>query len=143
MRLNSIYLNFAGNAEEVFLFYQSVLGGKFDSLVRFKDMPMPGVTLSTAEGEKIMNIALPIGKHSALMASDALESLGPKVVQGNNFYINLSPETKQEADRLFAALSAAGTVEMAMADMPWGDYFGSFRDKFGIGWMISLPTKKG
>lgn len=143
MRLNSIYLNFAGNAEEVFLFYKSVLKREFDSLVRFKDMPMPGVTLSKADGEKIMNIALPIGKHSALMASDALESLGQKIVQGNNFYINLSPETKQEADSLFAALSAGGTVEMAMADMPWGDYFGSFRDKFGIGWMISLPTKNG
>lgn len=141
MRLNSIYLNFAGNAEEVFLFYKSVLNRDFDSLVRFKNMPMPGTTLSEADGNKIMNIALPIGKHSALMASDALESLGQKVVQGNNFYINLSPETKKEADRLFAALSVGGTVEMAMADMPWGDYWGCFRDKFGIGWMISLPSK--
>jgi PhnB protein len=142
MRLNSIYLNFGGNAEEVFLFYKSVLKREFDSLVRFKDMPMPGVTLSEADGNKIMNIALPIGNHSALMASDALESLGQKVVQGNNFYINLSPESKKEADQLFAALSAGGAVEMAMADMPWGDYFGSFRDKFGIGWMISVPIKK-
>lgn len=142
MRLNSIYLNFGGNAEEVFLFYKSVLKREFDSLVRFKDMPMPGVTLSEADANKIMNIALPIGNHSALMASDALESLGQKVVQGNNFYINLSPESKKEADQLFAALSAGGAVEMAMADMPWGDYFGSFRDKFGIGWMISVPIKK-
>ncbi|MFZ5629225.1 MAG: VOC family protein [Spirochaetota bacterium] len=140
MRLNSIYLNFAGNAEEVFNFYKSVLKREFDSLVRFKDMPMPGTTLSEVEGNKIMNIALPIGSHSALMASDALESLGQKVVQGNNFYINLSPESKQEADRLFAELSAGGSVEMAMADMPWGDYWGCFRDKFGIGWMISIPS---
>lgn len=142
MRLNSVYLNFGGNAEEVFLFYKSVLNREFDSLVRFKDMPMPGTTLPEADGNKIMNIALPIGKHSALMVSYALESLGQKVVQGNNFYINLSPETRQEADRLFAALSAGGTVEMAMADMPWGDYWGCFMDKFGIGWMISIPTKK-
>lgn len=142
MRLNSIYLNFGGNAEEVFLFYKSVLKREFDSLVRFKDMPMPGVTLTKTDENKIMNIALPIGNHSAIMASDALESLGQKVVQGNNFYINLSPESKKEADELFAALSAGGAVEMAMADMPWGDYFGSFRDKFGIGWMISVPIKK-
>jgi len=142
MRLNSIYLNFAGNTEEVFLFYKSIFKREFDSLVRFKDMPMPGVTLSEADENKIMNIALPIGNHSALMASDALESLGQKIVQGNNFYINLSPETKQEVDRLFAALAAGGAVEMAMADMPWGDYFGSFKDKFGIGWMISVPNKK-
>ncbi|MBV6492922.1 MAG: hypothetical protein LDLANPLL_00927 [Turneriella sp.] len=141
MRLNSIYLNFAGNTEEVFLFYKSIFKRDFDSLVRFKDMPMPGVTLSQTDEEKIMNIALPIGNHSALMASDALESLGQKVVQGNNFYINLSPETKPEADALFDALSAGGSIEMAMADMPWGDYFGSFKDKFGIGWMISLPSK--
>jgi PhnB protein len=141
MRLNSIYLNFSGNAEEVFLFYKSVLKREFDSLVRFKDMPMPGTTLSEADGNKIMNIALPIGEHSALMASDALESLGQKVLQGNNFYINLSPETRQEADRLFAELSAGGAVEVTMTDMPWGDYFGSFKDKYGIGWMISLPSK--
>lgn len=142
MRLNSIYLNFGGNAEEVFLFYKSIFQREFDSLVRFKDMSMGDVKLSEADGNKIMNIALPIGNHSALMASDALESLGQKVVQGNNFYINLSPESKKEADQLFAALSQGGTVEMAMADMPWGDYFGSFRDKFGIGWMISVPIKK-
>lgn len=126
MRLNSIYLNFAGNTEEVFLFYKSILKREFDSLVRFKDMPMPGVTLSESDSNKIMNIAIPIGNHSALMGSDALESLGQKVVQGNNFYINLSPESKPEADRLFAGLSAGGSVEMAMADMPWGDYWGCF-----------------
>lgn len=141
MRLNSIYLNFAGNTEEVFLFYKSILKREFDSLVRFKDMPMPGVTLSESDSNKIMNIAIPIGNHSALMGSDALESLGQKVVQGNNFYINLSPESKPEADRLFTGLSAGGSVEMAMADMPWGDYWGCFRDKFGIGWMISIPSK--
>ena len=141
MRLNSIYLNFAGNTEEVFLFYKSILKREFDSLVRFKDMPMPGVTLSESDSNKIMNIAIPIGNHNALMGSDALESLGQKVVQGNNFYINLSPESKPEADRLFAGLSAGGSVEMAMADMPWGDYWGCFRDKFGIGWMISIPSK--
>ncbi len=141
MRLNSIYLNFGGNAEEVFLFYKSVFQREFDSLVRFRDMPMPGVTLTEADADKIMNIALPIGTHSALMASDALASLGQKVVQGNNFYINISPESKKQADQLFAALSAGGEVEMAMADMPWGDYFGSFKDRFGIGWMISLPSK--
>lgn len=126
MRLNSIYLNFAGNTEEVFLFYKSILKREFDSLVRFKDMPMPGVTLSESDSNKIMNIAIPIGNHSALMGSDALESLGQKVVQGNNFYINLSPESKPEADRLFTGLSAGGSVEMAMADMPWGDYWGCF-----------------
>lgn len=141
MRLNSIYLNFAGNAEEVFLFYKSVFKREFDSLVRFKDMPMPGVTLSEADANKIMNIALPVGTHSSLMATDALASLGQKVVQGNNFYINISPESKKEADQLFAALSQGGELEMAMAGMPWGDYFGSFKDKFGIGWMLSTPSK--
>lgn len=141
MRLNSVYLNFQGNAEEVFIFYKSVLGGEFDSLVRFKDMPMGDAPLSAADGEKIMNIALPIGKNGAIMASDALESLGQKVVQGNNFYINLNPATKAEADKIFKALSQGGVIEMAMFDAPWGDYFGSFKDKFGIGWMLNTPSK--
>ena len=137
----NIYLNFAGNAEEAFNFYKSVFGGEFSAVIRFKDMPMEGQKLSKEDENKIMHIGLPVGQ-DMLMATDALESMGFKVVQGNNSYIMIQVDTKQEADRIFNALSAGGKVEMAMADQPWGDYYGSFWDKFGIGWMVDYTYPK-
>jgi len=135
------YLNFNGNTEEAFEFYKSVFGGEFSSLIRFKDMPMDGVSIPEADAGKIMHISLPIGENT-LMASDSLESLGMKLNQGNNVYVFIAPDSKEEADRIFAALSAGGVIEMAMADQPWGDYFGSLRDKFGVMWMINITIPK-
>ena len=142
-KLNT-YLNFTGNTEEAFNFYKSVFGGEFASIVRFKDMPMQGVNISREDENKIMHIGLPIGNDNVLMATDALESLGQKLVQGNNVYISVHPESKEEADRIFNALSASGTIEMPLADQSWGDYYGSFKDKFGVQWMVnySYPKEK-
>lgn len=135
------YLNFDGNAEEVFEFYRSVFGGEFSSAVRFKDFPMEGVSVPEKEGNKMVHIGLPIGKNAVLMASDILESYGQTLVQGNNVYISVHPESKEEADRIFNGLSQGGDIEMAMADQAWGDYFGSFKDKFGIRWMVNYSTQ--
>jgi PhnB protein len=137
------YLNFPGNTEEAFNLYKSVFGGEFNSVVRFKDMPMEGAKLSKADENKIMHIGLPVGQ-GMLMATDALESMGFKVIKGNNSYIMVQVDTKAEADRIFNALSAGGKVEMPMGDQPWGDYYGSFWDKYGIGWMVAYtyPKKK-
>ncbi len=120
-KLNT-YLNFSGNAEQAFNFYKSVFGGEFTSVVRFKDFPMEGVNIPKADENKVMHIGLPIGKQDILMASDSLESLGQKLVQGNNVFISVHPESKKEADRIFKALSAGGTIEMPIADQSWGDY---------------------
>ena len=139
-KLNT-YLNFAGNAEEAFNFYKSVFGGEFMAVVRFKDMPMEGVTIPKEDENKIMHIGLPIG-NDVLMASDTLESLGQKLTQGNNVYLSVHPESKEEADRIFNALSAGGTIEMPIADQPWGDYYGSFKDKFGVQWMVNYSYPK-
>ncbi len=138
----NIYLNFAGNAEEAFNFYKSVFGGEFSAVVRFKDMPMPGVSLPKKDENKIMHVGLPVGKADVLMASDSLESMGQKLIQGNNVYISAHPESKDEASRIFKALSAGGTVEMSIADQPWGDYYGSLRDKFGVQWMVNYSYPK-
>lgn len=137
----SPYLNFAGNAEEAFELYKSAFGGEFTSVVRFKDMPMEGVTIPPADLNKIMHISLKIGDEF-LMASDALESLGQKLNVGNNNYISITPDSKEEADRLYNALSPGGAVEMAMGDQPWGAYFGSFKDRFGVQWMINYTYPK-
>jgi PhnB protein len=135
------YLNFPGNTEEAFNFYKSVFGGEFTSLVRFKDMKMEAVSIPAADQDKIMHIGLPIGKNT-LMATDALESLGQKLVQGNNVYISLHPDSKAEADRIFTALSKDGKMEMPISDQAWGDYYGSFKDKFGVQWMVIYSYAK-
>ena len=135
MKLHS-YLNFAGNAEEAFDFYKSIFGGEFSSVVRFKDFPMEGVAIPQEDENKIMHISLPIGEGDILMASDTLESLGQQLVQGNNVYVSVHPDSREEADRIFNALSEGADIEMPIADQPWGDYFGSLKDKFGVMWMV-------
>jgi len=140
MKLNT-YLNFAGNTEKAFNFYKSVFGGEFTSVVRFKDMPIKGVKIPKADETKIMHIGLPIG-NNMLMATDTLKSLGQTLVQGNNAYISADPDSREEASRIFKALSAGGKVEMPISDQPWGDYYGSLKDKFGVQWMVNYSPKK-
>jgi PhnB protein len=130
------YLNFAGNTEEIFNFYKSVFGGEFSALQRFKDTSEAG-NIPKQEQDKIMHVALPIGNGTILMATDTLESMGQKLTVGNNFYIAIQPESKEEAQRLFNGLSAGGKVEMPLQDAFWGAYFGMFQDKFGIQWMVN------
>jgi PhnB protein len=136
------YLNFAGNSEEAFNFYRSVFGGEFASLVRFKDFPMEGVSIPEEDQDKMMHIGLPIGDDNILMASDTLRSLGHELVKGNNVYISVHPESKEEADRIFSALSVGGEIEMAIADQAWGDYYGAFKDKFGVMWMVNYSPPR-
>jgi len=141
----STYLNFPRNTEEAFNFYKSVFGGEFvGGINRFVDIPPQEGQPPVAEADKnlVMHIALPILGGHMLMGTDAPESMGFTVTPGNNVYINLEPDTKAEADKLFAALSEGGKVEMQMQDMFWGDYFGSFEDKFGIKWMVNCSGKK-
>lgn len=132
----NIYLNFLGNTEEAFNFYKSIFGGEFDMVSRFSDTPHAN-DMPEGDRHKIMHISLPLGKHMTLMGTDALESMGHKLIVGNNVNISLHPETKEEADRLFKALSEGGEVEMPLQDTFWGAYFASFGDKFGIKWMIN------
>lgn len=135
-RLHS-YLNFAGDAKEAFDFYRSVFGGEFSSVVRFGEFPIEGLTIPEEDRDKIMHIALPIGEGDLLMASDALESLGQKLVAGNNAYVSVHPDSREEADRIFTALSEGAEIEMPIADQAWGDYYGSLKDRFGIQWMVN------
>ena len=136
----SPYLNFDGNAEEAFRFYQSVFGGE----LFFQKMGQaPGMEhLSESEKNRTMHASLPMSNGQFLMASDCLPSQGHVLRQGNNNYISITPDSREEADRLFKGLSAGGTVEMPMEDMFWGDYFGSFVDKFGVCWMINFCNPK-
>jgi PhnB protein len=135
------YLNFLGNTEEVFNFYKSVFGGEFSAFVRFKDMPGAG-PIPEADANKIMHVALPIGKGNVLMGTDALESMGHKLTAGDNFSLSIAVDSKAEADKLFNGISAGGKVEMPLADAPWGAYFGMAKDKYGIQWMVNYDKPK-
>lgn len=136
------HINFNGNAEEAFNFYKSVFGGDFSSLVRFGDMQNADYQIPDNEKNKIMHIALPIGP-TALMGNDVPEILGRTNENENRSKIVIAAESKAEADKLFNGLSADGTIEMPIGDSPWGSYFGMFRDKYGIEWMIDFAPVKG
>lgn len=140
MALINPHINFNGNAEEAFTFYKSVFGGEFAMVVRFKDMSNPDFPIPENEANKIMHIALPIG-NNVLMANDVPEILGRVNENENRSKISISAESKEEADKLFNGLSAGGQIEMPIADSPWGSYFGMFRDKYGIEWMVDFDPK--
>jgi PhnB protein len=133
------YLNFYGNTEEAFKFYRSVFGGEFLALQRFRDIPESENIPENAK-DRIMHIALKICDNVILMGTDAMESMGHNLIIGNNMHISLQTESKEEADRLFYSLSEGGKIENKIQDMFWGDYFGNFRDKFGICWMINFTN---
>ena len=140
MALINPYINFNGNAEEAFTFYKSVFGGEFAMTMRFKDMASPEFPVAENDANKIMHIALPVGKN-ILMASDIPEVMGRVNENENRSRISISAESKEEADKLFNGLSAGGKIEMPIADSPWGSYFGMFRDKYGIEWMVDFDPK--
>jgi PhnB protein len=137
------YINFNGNCEQAFNFYQSVFGGKFGYVGRFKEMPAdPDKPMPAEMGEKIMHISLPISKETSLMGSDTAEGFGPPFQEGNNFSLSINAVTKAEADRLYNALSAGGQAVMPMSNTFWGSYFGMLVDKFHISWMISFDQNQ-
>ena len=130
------YLLFNGNCEAAFEFYRSVFGGEYAMLGRFSEMkcenPPP-----PEEANLIMHVSLPVGRGTVLMGSDCPPSQ-PPIDFGNNIMLSVSPDSKEDADRMFAALSAGGKVKLPMQDMFWGGYFGMLTDKFDINWQVNF-----
>jgi PhnB protein len=144
MALINPHINFNGNAEEAFTFYKSVFGGEFKKIIRFKDLASPEFPVAKKEENKIMHITLPISGSNMLMANDVPEALGKTNENENRSKIFIIAESKEEADKLFNGLSVGGQVEGPIADSPWGSYFGCFRDKYGIEWMVEFdPQNNG
>ena len=145
MARTSTYLNFTDNTEAVFNFYKSIFGGEFvGGVARFGDIPPQEGTPPLADGDKnlVMHIELVILGGHHLMGTDAPASMGFKVNVGNNVHINLEPDTKEEAMRLFTALSAGGKITMPLQDMFWGAYYGSCTDKYGVQWMVNVSNSQ-
>jgi len=137
----NIYLNFPGNTQEAFDFYKSVLGGEFLTVMRFRDAPDTD-KIPPALLDKIIHIALPVGKGNMLMGTDAAEGMGPKFTVGNNVHITVGPDSEEEARRLFDGLSAGGEVATPLNIAFWGGLFGAFTDKFGINWMFNYDPRQ-
>lgn len=140
----STYLNFSRETEEAFNFYKSVFGGEFtNGIQRLGEVPTHEGMPAHSEVDKnlVMHVELAILGGHVLMGTDAPESMGFTVRYGNNIYINLEPDTRADTDRLFAALSAGGKVDMQLQEMFWGGYFGSCTDKYGVQWMFNCTTK--
>jgi PhnB protein len=133
------YLNFAGNTEAAFNFYKSVLGGEFTMIQRFSDTPQ-GEQVPPTVRDKIMHVSLPIG-NNILMGTDACEEMGFNVKQGNNYYICLGPDSREDAEKFFNGLAEGGKVNMPLQDMFWGAYYGDLTDKFGVQWMINYQKQ--
>ena len=131
------HINFNGNAEEAFSFYKSVFGGEFTKIMRFRELSSPEFPVAENEANKIMHIALPVGKNF-LMANDVPEFMGRTNENENRSKISISTESKEEADKLFNGLSEGGQIEAPMGESPWGSYFGMFRDKYGIEWIVEF-----
>ncbi len=141
MALINPHINFNGNAEEAFTFYKSVFGGEFTKIIRFKDIASDEFPVAEKEENKIMNIVLPIGKGNMLMGNDVPEIMGRTNENENRSKIVITAESKEEADKLFDGLSVGGQIEGPIGDSPWDSYFGCFRDKYGIEWIVEFdPT---
>src|SRR5438270_1978760 len=141
----SIYLNFPGTTEEAFNFYKKVFKSEFSSPVMYnRDVPPhPGMpSLPEKELSMVMHVSLPILNGVQLMGTDMLESMGHRLKIGNNVTINLEPDSKEEVDRIFGALSEGGSEMMAPQDMFWGSYWGVCLDRFGIRWMFNYTYPK-
>jgi len=140
----STYLNFMGDTEEAFAFYGSVFGTEPSvPIMRMGDMPAPPGAPELAEHERslVMHVELPILDGHVLMGTDMLESMGHTLRIGNNTTLNLEPDSKEEAERLFAALSEGGSDTVGLDPMPWGSLWGVTLDRFGIRWMFNVSLE--
>lgn len=135
------YLNFAGNTEEAFQFYQSVFGGQLE-ILRFRDFGENTMGIPEADLDKVAHAALPLGADNILMGTDVLESLGQKLSVGNNTYIALETDTRVETEELFDKLTEGGAVEMPLQEVTWAECYGIVRDKFDVQWMFTYAGTK-
>ncbi len=135
------YLTFNGNCEEAFLFYKSVFGGDFPYVGRYNEMPGE-YPVPESDKNKIMHISLPISQETILMGADASGNFGGTPKTDSNISLSINATSEAEAQKLFAALSAGGSVTMPLEKTFWGALFGMFTDRFGIKWMINYDYPK-
>jgi PhnB protein len=127
MRLD-IYLNYRGNCEEAFRFYEQHLGGKITGIVRHGEMPNPNIPADWKE--KVTHARIEIGA-TVLMGADI-----PQSEPMRSAYLALTVDSEAEAERIYALLTDGGEIFMKIEQMPFANRFAMFRDRFGTSWML-------
>jgi len=128
------YLFFDGRCDEAIELYQRVLGAKVNMLMRFKDSPDPSAVHGNAD--KVMHASLQIGD-SMVLASDGHCQGQPSF---HGFALSLTAADDAEAKRRFEALADGGQVQVPMAKTFFASSFGMVADRFGVGWMVYVPS---
>jgi PhnB protein len=123
-----IYLNYRGNCEEAFRFYEQHLVGKITGIVRHKEQPNPNIPADW--GEKITHARIEIGG-TVLMGADV-----PSAEPMRSAYLSLTVDTEADAERIYSLLTDGGEIFMTMAKMPFANRFAMLRDRFGTSWML-------
>ena len=131
------YLFFNGRCEEALEFYKRALDAKVQMVMRYKESPEPPPPGMVPPGfeNKIMHASFSVGQ-TTVMASDGCSA---DKAQFEGFSLAISVPTEAEADKVFNALSAGGQVRMPLGKTFWSPRFGMLQDRFGIGWMVSVP----
>jgi PhnB protein len=129
------YLNFHGECEAAFKFYERCLNGKITALVTFESMGDVS-QLPAGWGKKIMHAHMTVGS-TVLMGADAPSGQFEKL-QG--FSMSVHVEQPAEAERVFGALSENGTVRLPIQPTAWAAKFGMLTDQFGVPWMVNCAA---
>lgn len=141
MPILNVYLYFRGNCEKAFDFYKSIFGGEYKFIGRYKDISQEArANFPHCTDEQIMHVSLPISKETTLMGADLINSNEEISETKNGFSLYLHVDNKDEAERIFDALTNDGDVIVPIANQFWGSYYGQCVDKFGISWKISCSN---
>jgi PhnB protein len=123
-----IYLNYRGNCEKAFRFYETHIGGKITGIVRHGEQPNPNIPADWKD--KILHARLEIGT-TVLMGADI-----PAAEPMRSAYLSLSLESEAEAERVYALLTEGGEIFMKMEKTHFANRFAMLRDRFGTSWML-------
>ena len=129
------YLSFEGRCEEAINFYKTAVGAEVIMMMRFKEAPDQSM-MTPGTGDKVLHAALRVGD-STVLASDG-QCMGKAVFQGIS--LSLTADNDADAKRLFNALAEGGKIQMPLAKTFFASSFGIVADKFGVGWMVYVPT---
>ena len=126
------YLNYGGNCEQAFRFYEQHLGGKITMLMRHGEQPTPSEAPPDWKG-KVLHASMNLGG-TELLGADI-----PTYEPMRSAYLSLTVESDVEAERVYALLSEGGQLFMPMQETFFASRFAMFRDRFGTSWMLLHP----
>ena len=127
MRLD-MYVNYRGNCEQAFRFYEQHLGGKITGLVRHGDQPQPNIPADWHD--KVLHARIEIGS-GVLLGADI-----PQAEPMRSAYLTLFLDREEDAERVYALFKDGGEVFMKMERTPFANRFAMLRDRFGTSWML-------